>query len=94
MPTIPSRMVHFDAMKDRSSDNLGGTPSVEASVSSLISHWKMVPSSVAASEDKNRHREVAIGGGGEKYRAVEVDDADDGRGSMAKDDIVEAAQDG
>ena len=49
---------------------------MEATVSSLILHWKMDPSSVAASEDENC-RQVFIGGGGEKYRAVDVDDADD-----------------
>ena len=57
---------------------------MEATVSSLISHWKMDPSSVAASEDENC-RQVFIGGGGEKYRAVHVDDADDSRASMAED---------
>ena len=57
---------------------------MEATVSLLILHLKMDPSSVAASEDENC-RQVFIGGGGEKYRAVDVDDADDSRASMADD---------
>ena len=55
-----------------------------ATVSSLISHWKMDLSLVAASDDENC-RQIFIGGGGEKYRAVDVDDADDSGASMAED---------
>ena len=56
---------------------------MEATVSSLILHWKMDPTSVAASEDEN-YCQVFIGGGGEKYRPVSVDDANDSRESMAR----------
>ena len=52
-------------------------------------------SSVAAWEDENCYQ-VFIRGGGEKHRAVDVDDADNAnaRASMSEDYIMEAARGG
>ena len=70
MPTIPSMMVHFDAMKkDRSSggDTVGG--GYILLVDLVLEDG---PKFSASSQDENCLRAVFIKGGGEKYRAVEV----------------------